>query len=127
MEHVTTNYLIGEQRLCESWANYINANEMTGEEAIAYVRTCVTSPNVMAHILYTDQSVLLGFSTVDSAQSGPRVSYDEINIFGGDAEAFFAADNSVYVTRTYTNPVNALQSIAFCRPLVFKDEAGKGV
>ena len=29
IESVTTNYLVGEQQVCGSWANYINANDMT--------------------------------------------------------------------------------------------------
>ena len=29
MESVTTNYLIGEQQVCNSWAHYINAGSMT--------------------------------------------------------------------------------------------------
>ena len=36
MESVTTNYLVGEQQVCRSWANYINANDMTPDEAIVY-------------------------------------------------------------------------------------------
>ena len=33
MEHVTENYLEGEQRICDIWARYINDNDMTMEEA----------------------------------------------------------------------------------------------
>jgi len=29
MESVTTNYLVGEQQACRSWANYINASTQT--------------------------------------------------------------------------------------------------
>ena len=29
MERVTTNYLVGEQRVCDSWANYINSADLT--------------------------------------------------------------------------------------------------
>ena len=34
MEHVTENYLEGEQRICDVWARYINSKDMTMEEAI---------------------------------------------------------------------------------------------
>ena len=37
MENVATNYLRGEEQICESWANHINANRMTAEEAISFV------------------------------------------------------------------------------------------
>ncbi|MBR2281243.1 MAG: hypothetical protein IJ863_01320, partial [Spirochaetales bacterium] len=51
MENVTTNYLVGEQRVCNSWANYINASNMTAEEAIGFVRDSITAPDIMGHIL----------------------------------------------------------------------------
>ena len=44
MESVANSYLLGEQQVCRSWANYINASSLTAEEAIAYVRKSVSSP-----------------------------------------------------------------------------------
>ena len=38
MELVTTNYLEGEQRLCDSWARYINHGFYTIEEATDYMK-----------------------------------------------------------------------------------------
>lgn len=35
MENVTENYLEGEQRVCDVWAQYINSSNMTIEEAVA--------------------------------------------------------------------------------------------
>ena len=29
MENVATNYLLGEEQVCQSWANHINSNRMT--------------------------------------------------------------------------------------------------
>ena len=37
MEHVTENYLEGEQRICDIWARYINNKTMTMEEAADYI------------------------------------------------------------------------------------------
>ena len=39
MESVTTNYLLGEQQVCNSWSTHINANDMTAEEAAAWKRS----------------------------------------------------------------------------------------
>ena len=39
MEHVTENYLEGEQRLCDVWAHYINDENMTIDEAVAQYGT----------------------------------------------------------------------------------------
>ena len=35
MENVTENYLEGEQRVCDVWAQYINSSNMTIDEAVA--------------------------------------------------------------------------------------------
>ena len=116
MENVTTNYLIGEQRVCESWANYINSRQLSGEEAINHVRDSLTSKEIMAHILYTDGAYLSGFSTSAGA-TGYEVSYENVNVFTSSIDELINNDDAVNVTRAYTNPVNAVQSIAFCRPL----------
>ena len=39
MEHVTENYLEGEQRICDVWARYINSENMTIDEAVAQYGT----------------------------------------------------------------------------------------
>ena len=35
MENVTENYLEGEQRVCDVWAQYINSSDMTIDKAVA--------------------------------------------------------------------------------------------
>jgi len=111
MESVTTNYLVGEQQVCDSWANYINSHDMTADQAISFVRDSIIAPGVMAHILFEGGS---GLST-DAKATDPSdysISYANIGIF---SEGFSDPDNddAVNVTRAYTNPVNAIQSIAF--------------
>ena len=56
-ELVTTNYLEGEQRTCNSWANYMNARDLTIEQAIEYVRVAKTNPKI-SHII----NVVIGHS-----------------------------------------------------------------
>ena len=119
MENVTTNYLVGEQQVCNSWANYINNSSMTAEEAIEFVRTSISTPDVMAHLLFSDGS---GLSTVASA-GNPQdfsISYSNVGIFS-DGFGNLTKTDVVNVTRAYTNPVNAIQSIAFCSPVTLKN------
>ena len=119
MENVTTNYLVGEQQVCNSWANYINNSDMTAEEAIEFVRTSISTPDVMAHLLFSDGS---GLSTVASA-GNPQdfsISYSNVGIFS-DGFGNLTKTDVVNVTRAYTNPVNAIQSIAFCSPVTLKN------
>ena len=128
MENVTTNYLLGEQQVCRSWANYINASRMTAQEAIDFVCASVTAPEIMAHILFTDRAELSGLSTVPKAGSDGdfAVSYANINIFSGGFDELLGKEGTVNVTRAYTNPTNAIQSIAFCRQISLKDEEKGG-
>ena len=123
MESVTTNYLVGEQQVCRSWANYINANSFSAEEAISYVRKSITNPDAMAHILLLEDPNLSGLST--TAKSGSHddfsVSYRSIGVFSNGYAEFLREDTTVNVTRAYTNPTNAIQSIAFCSPISLYD------
>ena len=122
MENVTTNYLLGEQQVCRSWANYINSSDMTAEEAIDFVRKAITLPEITAHILFSDGQGLTGLST-SSRPSRPddyTVTYSNISAFGMNVDELMHQDDMVNVTRAYTNPVNAIQSIAFCCPITIK-------
>ena len=128
MESVTTNYLVGEQLVCNSWANYINASRMTAQEAISFVRESISAPNVSAHILFIEGRGLSGLSTAPKAggQEDYSVSYENISIFDNGFGEFLKGNNTVNVTRAYTNPVNAIQSIAFCCPITLLDEQAGG-
>ena len=123
MESVTTNYLVGEQQVCNSWANYINANNLTAEEAIAFVRESVSAPNVMAHILFVEDQGLSGLSTAAKAGNPEdfTVSYKNISFFSNGFAEFLRENSTANVTRAYTNPANAIQSIAFCCPVTIWD------
>ena len=122
MENVTTNYLLGEQQVCSSWANSINAGNMTAEEAIAFVRDAAVQQDVV-HLVFTDDPSLSGLSTVARAGSPEdfSVSYGNIGIFSAGFEPFHRENSTVNVTRAFTNPMNALQSIAFCSPVNLRD------
>ena len=124
MESVTTNYLRGEQMVCNSWAKAINSKGMTVEEAVEFLRYSVSDPNAMAHILYEGEDGLVGLSTVEQKKNPGdySVSYKNISIFSGNYGDLIHSDSLVKVTRAYTNPVNALQSIAFCCPVTIREE-----
>ena len=123
MENVATNYLLGEEQVCQSWANHINANRMTTEEAISFVRSSIASPGVMAHILFEGKQGLTGLSTAAHSRNAENytVSYQDIGNFAGGLGKLVKKNNTVNVTRAYTNPVNAIQSIAFYCPIVLKN------
>ena len=124
MENVTANYLLGEQQVCNAWARYINASDLTAEEAIAFLGKSVNRPQVMAHILYEENGELVGLST-EAHKKDPgdyTVSYKNIDILDEEHRMLMSEDSVVKVTRAYTNPVNAIQSIAFCCNVKIRDE-----
>ena len=125
MEHVTENYLEGEQRICDVWARYINSENMTIEEAASFIRISHVLPNASAHIVYVD--TLSGLSTrarQDSANDY-TVSYERLNLLN-DVSWISNIGESINISRAYTNPINGEQSIAFCNFISLRDpETGK--
>ncbi|MBQ6603363.1 MAG: response regulator [Eubacterium sp.] len=121
MEHVTENYLQGEQNTCDIRAFYINSKKMTMEEAAQFIRDSHEIRNASSHLIYTD--TLKGISTRQNV-SRPgdfSVSYEKINLFG-DMEWIAPVGTAVNITRAYTNPMNGEQSLAFCNKITLWDE-----
>ena len=126
LERVTTYYLEGEQRLCNSWARYINHNNLTLRQTIEYLNRVQVVKNYSSHVIMLDS--LKGLS--NRGQTGNiednTVSYENIDILSSltnlrselepehSTYLYTNSFDSVHVTRSYTNPVNGIQSIAFC-------------
>ena len=66
MEHLTENYLEGEQWICDVWSQYINSKNMTMEEATAYIRSSHVLENASAHLISLDS--ITGLSTRPSSE-----------------------------------------------------------
>ena len=82
MEQVTENYLEGEQRICDVWANYINSEDMTIQEATSFIHISHVLSYASAHLIYKD--TLTGLSTRESIihPGDYNVSYSSIELFG---------------------------------------------
>ncbi len=120
LEHVTENYLEGEQRICDVWARYINSENMTIEEAVSFIRVSHVLPNASAHLVYLD--TLSGLST-RARQENPddfTVSYARMNLLN-DVSWIGEIGESINISRAYTNPVNGEQSLAFCNFVTLYD------
>ena len=120
MEHVTENYLEGEQRICDVWAHYINSEEMSLEEAVEFIRASHVLGNSSAHVIPLD--TLRGLSTRprQGTDDDYNVSYDKLD-FLKDIGWMDEIGESVNITRAYTNPVNGEQSLAFCNRITLCD------
>ncbi len=121
MEHVTENYLEGEQRICDVWAHFINSKDMTIEEAVSFIRISHVLPNASAHIVYSD--TLSGLSTRSSRDDSDdySVSYARTGLLN-DLNWIHDIGESVNISRAYTNPVNGEQSISFCNYITLNDQ-----
>ena len=125
MEHVTYNYLQGEQGICDVWAHYISEENMTLEQAAQFIRESHVLKNTSAHLIYTD--TLRGLSTRPSLFNPEdyTVSYQRIDMFG-NTDWISEKEAAINITRAYTNPLNGEQSIAFCKLVrVLDEETGK--
>ena len=113
MEHVTENYLEGEQRICDVWTHYINSENMTIEEATSFIRISHVLANASAHIVYTDTLTGLSTKPKQGTETEYDVSYANIDLLS-DVSWIGPIGKSINITRAYTNPINGEQSIAFC-------------
>ena len=121
-ELVTTNYLEGEQRTCNSWAKYINSKSLTMEQAVEYVRIAKTNPKINGHIIKADTLTGLSTDANPGASDNFGVSYKSLPIF----HTVDALGSELNVTRSYTNPVTGIQCIAFYNMVeLLNEETGR--
>lgn len=120
MEHVTENYLAGEQRICDVWARYINSKDMTIEEAISFIRISHVLPNASAHIVYLDTLSGLSTRAKHDTSDDYSVTYGRMELLN-DVSWIHDIGESINISRAYTNPVNGEQSIAFCNRITVHD------
>ena len=120
MERVTGNYLEGEQSICDNWAQFINSQDLTLAEAATYVRATHAKSSTSAHLI--DAETLEGYSTRPRANSAEDydVSYRRIELLG-NGEWISDLGTAINISRTYTNPINGEQSLAFCNRITVKD------
>ncbi len=125
---IIANYLEDEQHLCDIWANYINRSAsdgaaMTARDVVSFIRKAKTSEEVEGHLIFLDSSEREGVSTSPkvSDTSVYTVSYRNIDIFD-NIEKTYNTDESIHLTRAYTNPMNGVRSIAFCNHVTVLDE-----
>lgn len=124
LSQVTANYLQGEQRICDVWANYINASGLTMEEAVNYIRVSHVRPDTSAHLIYTDDGSFSGLSTRPRAgtEDDYVVSYAGVNLWQ-EAVLHNEVGDGIHITRAYTNPLNGEQALAFYNSITLTDES----
>ncbi len=120
IEHVTENYLEGEQSVCDVWARYIDNKAMTMEEAADYIRA--------SHVLASTSAHLISLETLTGLSTRPKqgttddydISYQRVGLFE-DVSWIDEIGKTINITRAYTNPMNGEQSLAFCNRVTLYD------
>ena len=123
MEHVTENYLEGEQRICDVWAHYINSENLTMEDAVSFIRVSHVHQFASAHLIYTDTLTGLSTRPMNDDPNDYTVSYEHVDLLG-DMNWISKTGTSINVSRAYTNPINGEQSIAFCNFITLQEAGG---
>ncbi len=126
MRRVANGYLKSQQELCADWAAYLNAERPTMTEALDYLSKANSVKGVMAHILNYD--TLAGFSSVPNRSGNNEVDYasqaSDFPMLSKQMIDTGTGDSFWYATRTYTNPINAVQSVAFVQDVVLTGDGG---
>lgn len=124
MQSVTENYLEGEQRICDVWSHYINSKEMTIEDAASFIGVSHVLPKASAHIVDLDTMEGLSTRRNDGTAVNYPVSYANTNLLADTSwiQALGTSQTTINVSRTFANPVNGEQSIAFCNFVNLKDK-----
>ena len=120
LERVTENYLEGEQRLCDVWAQYINNSALTMEEAADYIRASHVLKNTSAHLVSLDTLTGLSTRPKQGTADDYAVSYQRVDLLE-DTDWIDVIGESINISRAYTNPMNGEQSLAFCNKVTLKD------
>ncbi|MBR4462941.1 MAG: response regulator [Erysipelotrichaceae bacterium] len=113
MGRVTDNYLEGEQRICDVWAQYINSRTMTMDEAADYIRASHVLANTSAHVVSFDTLTGLSTRPKQGTADDYAVSYERVGLLE-DVDWIDEVGKSINITRAFTNPMNGEQSLAFC-------------
>ena len=114
MEHVTENYLEGEQRVCDVWAHYINSEELTIDDAISFIRISHVLPNASAHVVFKDTLTGLSTRARSTDASDYNVSYTAFD-FLKELSWIHEIGTSINISRAYTNPVDGASFFEFYR------------
>ncbi|MBQ6125866.1 MAG: response regulator [Erysipelotrichaceae bacterium] len=124
MGRVTENYLEGEQRICDVWAQYINSKTMTMEEAEEYIRASHVLSNTSAHLVSLETLTGLSTRPKQGTDDDHAVSYERLGLLE-DVDWIDEVGESINITRAFTNPMNGEQSLAFCNRVDLYDPENK--
>ena len=90
------------------------------EEAAEYIRNSHVLTNTSAHLVFLDTLTGLSTRPKQGTEDDYFVSYERVDILN-DMDWEDEIGKSINITRTYTNPMNGEQSLAFCNIVTLSD------
>ena len=123
LANTTNNYLTGESHLCRSWAQHLNNNVQTMDDAVDFVRGSIVDSTIMGHVIYKND--LKGYSTREKADQPGTYTVDYSSL----GNLFSSYQEGMNITPSYVNPINGSRSLAFYTgiKLVDPEDASKQV
>ena len=123
LANTSNTYLTGESHLCRSWAQHLNNNVQTMDDAVDFVRGSIVDNTVMGHVIYKDN--LKGYSTREKADQPGTYTVDYSSL----KSLFTNYQEGMNITPSYVNPINGSRSLAFYTgiKLVDPEDASKQV
>ena len=122
LEEIASNYLEDSQRICDSWAGFLNSNPMTMEEARETLSDMIAEQGVMAHLLWEED--LTGLSTSGKASDPENYELDYIRS-GCDASLReVRSEAGIRITDGYINPMTGAFCVSFGNRVMLKTEEG---
>lgn len=120
MNGITGSYLSDARQICDGWANYVNHNRFTMEEAIIQLECMTAEEEISVHILWADS--YKGLSAFCNGEIG---DHSAIDYSSDDRKSIF--DNMIKhrnlnITDKYSDPVTGNSVVAFCEKIKLLDE-----
>lgn len=119
---IADNYLLDAQTICNSWAQFINANDLTMSEVVDFLGKAKVIDEISDHIVWWDS--LQGFSTTENASKPGDFS---VNYSGDLSEIFkdISLENDIRITKRYNDPMTGSPVLSFCRKVSVLDDNGE--
>lgn len=128
MVQVSMSQLSMQQEHVNNWCDYINARDLTMEEAMEFLRGICTGDEVQAQLI--DPETLAGFSTRENVQQAGDYAVDYWRYSATVTDNFQkmmaeeSSEDSLYVSSSYSNPIDGMPVVAFGRKVQLRSETG---
>ena len=123
MEQKTTLYLEDSCAVVRDWAHLVALRSCDREEILQNLSDLNANPQITIEVI--DPETMTGLAIQENGQLC-EVDYSKYYYLGLEAESFFEnpPETGSYVTSTFNNPANSVQSIAFVAAVPVKTREG---